>query len=225
MARLRKRIRRARRLRRTPQQARQELLDAAERVFGEFYPDQVGLKEIAREAGVSHALVTHYFGTYAGLVEATLERRIRGLREEIIHKLRIAGAISRPGELLGMLFEALRDPVHLKLVKWLVASDRVATARAFAFQDQGLQAIAVEVANAVIARPERETIATIEVALLAAVSAAYGYALNKYALAAALGRVASGELDEDVQKALAGMLQAFLKEQLGPAFSRAIART
>src|SRR5262249_27617645 len=69
------------RRRRTPERARQEILDAAERVFARSQPDQVGLKEVAREAGVSHALITHYFGTYAGLLEAALERRIRATRE------------------------------------------------------------------------------------------------------------------------------------------------
>src|SRR6185503_1118148 len=69
------------RRRRDPATARQELLDAAERVFAQRQPDRVGLKEVAREAGVSHALITHYFGTYAGLLEATLERRNRATRE------------------------------------------------------------------------------------------------------------------------------------------------
>lgn len=225
MARARTRIRRTRRLRRTPEQARQELLDAAERVFGDYYPEQVGLKEVAREAGVSHALITHYFGTYAGLVEATLERRIRALREQVVAKLREAGALSRPGELLGMLFEALRDPVHLKLVKWLVASDRAAATRAFALQDQGLQVIAWQVANAVTPQPAPGTILVVELALVTAVAAAYGYALNKYALAAALGRVASIDLDNQVLRTLAEMLQLFLRERLGPAFSRTIPQT
>ena len=51
------------RRRRPPELARQEIVDAAERVFAASQPDQVGLKEVAREAGVSHALITHYFGT------------------------------------------------------------------------------------------------------------------------------------------------------------------
>ncbi len=208
--------RHGRRLRRTPEQARQQLMDAAERVFGEFHPDQVGLKEVAREAGVSHALITHYFGTYGGLVEATLERRIRALREQIITKLREAGAVSRPGELLGLLFDALRDPIHVKLVKWLVASDRAATARSLALQDQGLQMIAYQVAQAAMPMPTRPAIDTVELALLVAVSSAYGYALNKYPLASALGRVASIELDLAVQRTLAGMLQSYLRAELGP---------
>src|SRR5262247_1626879 len=119
------------RRRRPPEQARQEILDAAERVFATFQPDQVGLKEVAREAGVSHALITHYFGTYAGLIEAALERRLRALREVTLSRLREAGALSRPGELLGLMFDALEDPVHLRLMRWLLASERPAAATAF----------------------------------------------------------------------------------------------
>jgi hypothetical protein len=52
--------------------------------------------------------------------------------------------------------------------------------------------------------------------LLSVVSAAYGYALNKYALAAALGRVVSIDLEMDIQRTLAEMLQSFLRARLGP---------
>src|SRR5437588_1018650 len=129
---LRDRRKKRRRMRRAPEQARVELLDAAERLYGEYYPDEVGLKDVAREAGVSHALVTHYFGTYAGLVEATLQRRIRALRERVLAKLSTFGILDQPVELLGLLFEALGDPVHLKLLKWMVASDRAIALQAFA---------------------------------------------------------------------------------------------
>ena len=202
------------RVRRTPEEARTALLDAADRVFAARLPDAVGLKEIAHEAGVSHALVTHYFRTYDGVLEAALERRIRALREVIFTRLGDAGAVSRPGELLGILFRALEDPIHLKLVKWLVASGRSTSARAFALQDHGLQLVAHQVAEAIAPRPTKETINTIELALLTAVSAAYGYATTKYALAGALGRVANNELDAGVQRTLAAMLQVYLRETL-----------
>ena len=70
-------------MRRTPEAARDEILAAAERVFTDALPDSVGLKDVAREAGVSHPLVSHYFGTYEGLVDATLERRLLKLREDL----------------------------------------------------------------------------------------------------------------------------------------------
>jgi AcrR family transcriptional regulator len=203
------------RRRRAPEVARQEILDAAERVFVEFQPDQVGLKEVAREAGVSHALITHYFGTYAGLLEKALERRIRGLRELMLERLRVAGALSRPDELLAILFRALEDPVHLRLMRWLLASERPAAAQAFGLQDHGLQLVAHQVAQAITPSPPHELIVAIELALLTAVSAAYGYAIGKHALVGALGRKVSIELDEAVQRTLAAMLQAYFRAEVG----------
>src|SRR5262245_23077588 len=91
--------RRGRRRRRAPEVAKLELLDAAERVFADNQPDQVGLKDIAREAGTSHALITHYFGTYAGLVEATLERRMNAMREDIRAQLRDVQMLANPERL------------------------------------------------------------------------------------------------------------------------------
>src|SRR5678809_1213445 len=100
MARERKRIRPVaervprKRRRRAPEVARAAILDAAERVFGRRDPGDVGLKDIGRQAGVSHALITHYFGTYAGLVQATLERRLVAVRMRIAERLRDAGVLS-----------------------------------------------------------------------------------------------------------------------------------
>ena len=118
----------------------------------------MGLKDVAREAGVSHALITHYFGTYAGLVEATLERRLAALRERIRERLGEAGVLSRPEELLGVLFQALEDPVHLRLMKWLAASERPSAIHAFALQHKGLALIARQVAAAIRPEPSVEMI-------------------------------------------------------------------
>jgi len=205
--------RRATRQRRAPEAARQLLLDAAERLFAKAAPDDVGLKDVARQAGVSHALITHYFGTYGGLVEATLERRLAALRERIRDRLREAGALSRPEELLGMLFDALEDPVHLRLMKWMAASERAAPM--FALQQRGLAVIAHQVAHAMRPDPPREMVATIELALVTAVAAATGYAVSKAALAGAIGQEPSPGLDAGVRKTLAGMVQAYLRDRIG----------
>lgn len=210
-----RRVARIARRRRAPEEARLEILDAADRVFIEFQPDQVGLKDVGREAGVSHALITHYFGTYAQLIEAALERRIRALRETMIERLRQAGALSRPRELLGILFAALEDPVHLRLMRWLLASERPSAAHAFGVHAQGLQQISRQIATSLDPNPTLEMIDKIELTLLTAVAAAYGYALAKYALVGALGREASGALDAQVQGTLATMVQSHLRAELG----------
>src|SRR5690606_3593514 len=166
-------------------------------------------------AGVSHALITHYFGTYAGLVEATLERRLAALRERIRERLGEAGALSRPEELLGVLFQALEDPVHRRLMKWLAASERPSAIHAFALQHKGLALIARQVAAAIRPEPSAKMIETVELALATAVSAATGYAVMKMAIAGALGREPSAALDAAVQRTLAAMLQAYLREAIG----------
>jgi len=194
----------------------QEILDAAERVFIEFQPDQVGLKDVAREAGVSHALITHYFGTYANMVEAALERRVRVLRATIIDKLRDASTLSRPGELVTILFRALEDPVHLRLTRWLLASERPSVAHAFALREQGLLLVAHQVAQALEPNPSRQTLERVEMALMTAVAAAYGYAIGKYALVGAIGREASVELDAQLQRTLGEMLHMYLRGSPAP---------
>ncbi len=88
------------RARRDPDEARALILGAAERLFGSRGPDAVGLKDVARAAGVSHALVSHYFGTYEGLVDAALERRAQKLRERVAALLAEPSVESSAGEAL-----------------------------------------------------------------------------------------------------------------------------
>lgn len=203
------------RRRRSPEVARQELLDAAERLFAKDRPDDVGLKDIAREAGTSHALITHYFGTYAGLVEAVLQRRLQRLRDATAERLREAGVLSRVEELLAILFRTLDDPVHVRLMKWVMASGRQESLQVFALQDKGLQMIANQVAHAVMPHPTREIIEKIELSLVTSVAAALGYAFSKAALAGAIGQQPSAELDRRVQHTLAAMIEAYTREVIG----------
>jgi hypothetical protein len=149
------------------------------------------------------------------LIEAVLERRIRGLRESMLARIRETGALSRPSELLETLFRGLEDPVHLRLTKWMLASERPNAAHAFALRDHGLQLVAHQIAAVLEPRATHEQIGTIELALLAAVSAAYGYAISKYALAGALGRQASIDLDRELLKTLASMVETHLRHELG----------
>ena len=244
---------RARR-RRAPEVAKQELLDAAERVFVDSQPDQVGLKDIAREAGTSHALITHYFGTYAGLIEATLERRLRTLREQTREQLADPTVLAHPESLIAILFRALEDPVHLRLVRWLLASERPSAAHAFGLSANGIQLVAAQIASAlassrasISAAPSnpsravaanaagssiahapastttpkdhapsvpRAVVEKVELAIMTAVAAAYGYAIGKYALVGSAGKQPSRELDEQVQATLSQMVQAHIRMQL-----------
>ena len=198
------------RRRRAPELARQELLDAAERVFAGAQPDQVGLKEVAREAGVSHALITHYFGTYAGLLEAALARRQTAMREQLLARMREPDGLARPDELLEIVFRTLEDPVHLRLLRWLLASERPAAAHAFGLQRRGISMVAEQVARSLAPAPSPAAFHELELTLLTAVAAAYGYAIARHALAGALGLEPTPGLDDEVRRTLGAMVQAHL---------------
>jgi TetR/AcrR family transcriptional regulator, regulator of cefoperazone and chloramphenicol sensitivity len=60
-----------------PQSAREAIVRAAFRVFGEGGIEATSLREVARAAGVSPALVVHHFGGKDGLVAAVDEAALR----------------------------------------------------------------------------------------------------------------------------------------------------
>src|SRR5947199_358921 len=62
------------RQRRTADEARAEILDAAERILVETGPGAIRLQQVAELVGVSHPTVLHHFGTREALVAAVVER-------------------------------------------------------------------------------------------------------------------------------------------------------
>ncbi len=206
------------RRRRDPETARAEILDAAERVLASRPPGAVGLKEVAEAAGVSHGLVSHYFGTYAELVEEVLLRRHRRIREGAI--ARFAGALT-PGEvaidvegLLDALFRSLDDPLYVRLSLWSLAAERESGRTSLLFREQGMRIFA-EAASAHLrrVRPDLETAALrerLELTLVIANAAAYGFTVAKDAWMGALGREPSPAFDAAVRGALGTMVRRFL---------------
>jgi AcrR family transcriptional regulator len=188
-------------------------MDAAERVFAHHLPEDAGLQRVAAEAGTSHALITHYFGTYRGLVEATLQRRVRAVRARVLERLGGEAVLGRADELLAMLFESLADPVHLRLLRWLLAGER-GDVTALGLEDRGLRVVAARIADVLVAPASAKQVQRIELMLLAVVAAAFGWALGKPLLANALGREASPELDDALRHTLAEMAQLFLAKDL-----------
>jgi TetR/AcrR family transcriptional regulator, repressor for neighboring sulfatase len=207
------RERRATRKRRPPEAARQEILEAAMRIFEDHHPEEVGLKEVAKAVGVSHALVTHYFGSFGSLVDAVLEARVVSLRQAMLARMADAGSLDRPGELLAALFDALNDPVHKRLWLWTLATERDAAADFFPLRQQGMRLVAERLAAAIAedAGIAPATIfAEVERTLIAVVSAAYGYTAGKTALIGSLGKTPSRELDRGVQESLGQMMRHHL---------------
>jgi len=103
------------RVRRSPEDARAHILDAADAVFRDHLPDAVGLREIAAAAGVSHGLVTHYFATYEGLVAAVIARRLDAARTAAFAHLAQSMFTADEAPLLSVLVDLLEDHTLIQL--------------------------------------------------------------------------------------------------------------
>jgi AcrR family transcriptional regulator len=79
----------------TAQATRESIVRSALRLFGKAGIGPTSLREVARAAGVSPALVVHYFGGKEGLVAAVDEAAVRGFGDAYA-----AGAQERGADLL-----------------------------------------------------------------------------------------------------------------------------
>jgi AcrR family transcriptional regulator len=87
--------------RRTPEQRREEILDAANALFAERAYDDVSIEDIAAAAGVTRGLVHHYFGArkdvYLALLDRLLTHREADMRPPAGRsaRARVADTVSR----------------------------------------------------------------------------------------------------------------------------------
>ena len=71
----------ATRRRRSREEARRLILDAAERLLTEGGPEAVRLQEVGRAVGISHPAVLHHFGSREGLLLELESRAMERLQE------------------------------------------------------------------------------------------------------------------------------------------------
>src|SRR5262245_66530593 len=76
------------RIRRTPEEARRQILDAAERLLAAGGPEAIRLQDIARDVGISHPAILHHFGSRDGLTRALGERAVQRLTDDLLALLR-----------------------------------------------------------------------------------------------------------------------------------------
>lgn len=88
------RMRKARK-RLSPEQRREEILDAAQRVFVTHDPSAVTFEEIAAEAGVSRALVYNYFGDRGSLLAEVYRQALGDLDGALVAALATDGDADR----------------------------------------------------------------------------------------------------------------------------------
>ncbi|WP_434391301.1 TetR/AcrR family transcriptional regulator [Melittangium boletus] len=201
------------RRRRTPAEAREAILRAAEPLLVARGPDGVGLQAVARAAGVSHALVTHYFGTYEALVREVLVRRTRLLTEALTRQAKGRDAPFTASQLLERVVSVFQDPGLGRLLAWALLTGR---AEHTPLGQPGAlkpvaDALALQVGRIAEAQglppPSR---AAVEMTLLVGLCASQGYTLARPQLLSALGRSPGAEADAQFRVVLSAMLHGAL---------------
>ena len=97
------------RIRRTPEAARENIIQAARRLLIEEGPRSLKLQRVGKEAGVSHASVLHYFGSIDGLTVAVVKDDHRKRREALRAELSQNPTKEKRGERLDHALAALSD--------------------------------------------------------------------------------------------------------------------
>jgi len=109
------------RVRRTAEEAKVMILDAAERRLRELGPAGIKLQELAADVGVSHPAILHHFGSRDGLVEAVVRRALDTLRDSTLDQVRqhMRREVDIPS-ILDAVFGILAERGHARLVAWLI---------------------------------------------------------------------------------------------------------
>ncbi len=111
------------RRRRSAEDAKRAILDAAEARFAARGPAGIRLQEIAADVGVSHPAILHHFGSREDLMRAVIERALGALRADVLSTL----TSSDPSEidvamLIEHVFEILGVHGQARLMAWLALS-------------------------------------------------------------------------------------------------------
>lgn len=88
------------------------LLDTAERLFGEYGYDGVGVRMITEEAGVNLGAVTYHFGSKEALYVETFMRHARPMHAESMRRLNVAKEAYGGNPLpIERVIECMLDPM------------------------------------------------------------------------------------------------------------------
>lgn len=198
------------RVRRTADEARRLILDAAEERLAQQGPEGLRLQDIARDVGISHPAILHHFESREGLVRALIARANTQLRDSLLGALGSGEASRDAADHIGHVFEALSDRGTARLLSWLLLTGR-------AREESDAHNIMAEIVDALQARreeyakktgtpaPDKED--TLFIAMLTA-NAAFGEAIVGRQLAEAAG------LDQNGIKRFRGWFAKLLNDHL-----------
>ncbi len=126
------------RRRRSAEEARAEILAAAEHLLTVEGPSALTLKRVAQEVGISHPGVLHHFRSVELLGQALHARLSATIREDLLLLFQNRPGVDRVAAMQKAM-GALSDPRKGRLLAWLVATGRDPFPDA---SDKGLRRIA-----------------------------------------------------------------------------------
>lgn len=108
------------RIRRTAEEARRAILQAAVDRLREAGPASIRLADIARDVGVSHPAILHHFGSREELLSAVVQEALERLHLELFQVLTRAEASEASSvEILNAMAETLETAGHARIIAWL----------------------------------------------------------------------------------------------------------
>ena len=119
------------RRRRTAQEAREAILEAAESILLERGPVELKIQQIAEAAGISVSTTHHHFGGIAEIQAGLAKRMIAKLVDELSEILvenQAHNDDSGPRKALTRAYDIIGSPRHARLIAWLfLTSDAAKT--------------------------------------------------------------------------------------------------
>ena len=197
------------RIRRSPEHARQHILQAAIRALSQHGPAGSSLKQVADEAGTSHALVTHYFGTYEALVQAAVAEAMAQVRIKLVTRA-MQLQNPTPETMVQLYLDIALEPWYGRLVSWTLFNDREGSSEyaASLVPDMKLMAAATEFAfrnsGQTLTREQAETL------LVCVWSVVVGYVAGNGFYWRALGKKPGKSRDRDVREALGALARGLM---------------
>ena len=113
------------RKRRNALEAKEEILDAAQRIFEKEGPEGIRIQALAKKVGVSHPTILYHFGSAENLVAALRERINNAIRDDFLKLIREDDSGETQIAVIDKALAGIADPTRGKLVAWLVTSDQI----------------------------------------------------------------------------------------------------
>lgn len=114
------------RTRRTVEEARSAILDAAEDVVREVGPAGLRITAVAKKARMAHPNVLHHFGTREGLLQALTARAVQRATDRVVSAIGDS-ATAAPEDRVAALtrvLDAVDEGDQGRILAWLVISGR-----------------------------------------------------------------------------------------------------